>query len=314
MCQPMGNKYEPLSSFLKGADATVLRLSFADLDAFVGGLPQSARDHRTWWGNSPNHPHAAAWMTAGWIVDAVDLNQQQVVLRRGSPESRGPTGREQILDGTTALESLIQQASYASIEAAVAQHTIFLHPETVAQTNGQAVVPVVRDPVRRGQIGTSADGSRVMFCDNQSATNVFLWAADRTKGPDVQFNHVWNTAGDPQSFTALWNVCCTPAFLAKTTDSHPAITALLAHRSYDLYGHVPDGVAVPEAPPGYNGLTWHAMPEPAQSLESRLRGRMKAAPSSRAAIAGAVIGWLFSDGPDSRLSDAPAPAPRSRES
>lgn len=183
----MASKYEQLSSYLREADESVLLLSFADVDAIVGGLPASARGHRTWWGNSSRHPHAVAWISAGWIVKSVDLNTQQVVLRRGSPDARGATGRKQILDGTAALESVIRTAGYDSIEAALAEHTIFLHPDTVGQTDGQAVVPVVRDPGRRGQFGTSPDGSRVMFCDNQSATNVFLWAADRTKGPDVQF-------------------------------------------------------------------------------------------------------------------------------
>ena len=40
-----------------------------------------------------------------------------------------------------------------------------------------------------GSVDTMADGRPVLPDDNTSPTLAFLWAAQRTKGPDVQYNH-----------------------------------------------------------------------------------------------------------------------------
>jgi hypothetical protein len=80
-----------------------------------------------------------------------------------------------------------------------------------------------------------------MLDDNASPTDAFLWSAGIAKGPDVQFNNLWSLSRDPDSYTALWNICATPAFLAKTTDgsnhpegrplaAEPATTARVRHR------------------------------------------------------------------------------------
>ncbi|MGB8652864.1 MAG: hypothetical protein WCD35_19635 [Mycobacteriales bacterium] len=57
-------------------------LSMKDIDALVGGLPPSARAHRTWWANN-SHGHAIQWREAGWHVDSVDLQGEQVRFARG---------------------------------------------------------------------------------------------------------------------------------------------------------------------------------------------------------------------------------------
>lgn len=50
---------------------------------------------------------------------------------------------------------------------------------------------------RRGQFDTLSDGRKVLLDDNTTPTLTFLWAAVRTKGQDVQYNHVWTvTFGD----------------------------------------------------------------------------------------------------------------------
>lgn len=56
-----------------------------------------------------------------------------------------------ILDGVDNLHSVLVRAGYSSVVAAVAEHTVFLHPATVAQTNGMALFPTIRDFVRRGR-------------------------------------------------------------------------------------------------------------------------------------------------------------------
>jgi hypothetical protein len=93
-----------------------------------------------------------------------------------------------------ALDVVLRRAGYTSVVAAVAEHTIFLNPKTVEQTGGQPAFPVIRDMVRRGQIGSLPDGRPVLFDDNTTPTWTFLWAAGKNKGPDVQYNHVWTDA------------------------------------------------------------------------------------------------------------------------
>jgi hypothetical protein len=58
------------------------------------------------------------------------------------------------------------------------------------------------------------------------------------EGPDVQYNHVFRDPRNPATYSALWNICVTPAFLAKTTDgsNHPEGLAALRFRVLELYG------------------------------------------------------------------------------
>ncbi len=209
-----------------------------------------------------------------------------------------------ILDGVKELAAVLRETRYLSVAAAVAKHTVFLHPDTVAQTHGAALFPVVRDMARRGLLDVLPDGRRVLLDDNTSPTLAFLWAAGRKKGPDVQFNHVWDRSRDPDAYTALWNLCATPAFLAKTTDgsNHPEVTKALRYHSYRLYGYLPAGLAVPTPPDGYDDLVWAPHPEPVFGLATVIRDRLRQSPKSRPSIACREIGWLFSDGrPDQAL-------------
>ncbi len=183
---------------------------------------------------------------------------------------------------------------------------MFLHPDTVAQTRGEALFRLVRDPARRGTFGALGDGTPVLFDDNRGPILGFLWAAQRAKGPDVQFNHIWGDPKNINTYTALWNVCATPAFLAKTTDgtNHPEVVNLLRYRALDLYGRLPDGEAHPDRPPGYEQLEWAESPRPVDDLEGVLRRRLYASPKSSPAISARRLGWAFSDGPDLAIPEA----------
>lgn len=115
-------------------------------------------------------------------------------------------------------------------------------------------------------------------------------------GPDIQFNHVWPGSRNADTYTALWNLCVTPAFLAKTTDgsNSPAVVELLRYRSYERFGELPDGGRPPSRPPGYEDLPWAPVPPPVNDLEPELRRRLAASPKSPPARAAREIGWLFS--------------------
>lgn len=90
-------KYDSLRRFLAAHSETVVRVSFEQLDAMVGGLPKSARTYRVWWdnGSTERHPQARAWIEAGFVVETVDLERGAVRFARrgaGATAPRRPGG------------------------------------------------------------------------------------------------------------------------------------------------------------------------------------------------------------------------------
>jgi len=205
----------------------------------------------------------------------------------------------------SALAATLERAGFDTVLHGVAAHTVFLHPDTVDQSKGRALFRLARDPTRRGTIYTLPDGRSVMYDDNTGPTLAFLWAAQRAKGRDVQFNHVWGDPRNPDTYTALWNLCATPAFLAKTTDgsNHPEVVRLLRYRAFDLFGRVPASEERPSRPSGYESLPWLPAPDPVDDLEAVLRRRLGDAPRSRPAGSARQLGWAYSNGADSTIRE-----------
>jgi DNA-binding transcriptional regulator YiaG len=77
-------KYQPLLEFLRGSQHTEVTLTFAEIEALMNHtLPDSARSKRAWWSNrSKGALQASAWMEAGYRVENVDLDRQQVTFRK----------------------------------------------------------------------------------------------------------------------------------------------------------------------------------------------------------------------------------------
>jgi hypothetical protein len=298
-------KYDALQRRLEEAPADEpVSLSFNEIDVLVGGLPPNSSD-RTWWGNTTNETRSQAksWLGAGRRVTEVRLGDtvvfspaDAVVDVVGAHTLSRPRGLPPVMDGVEALSAVLLRAGFSSVPAAVAAHTLFLHPDTVTQTKGHPVFRTVRDPGMRGTVGRLPDGTEVMYDDNQTPALAFTWAAQRIKGPDVQLNHLWGDPKNPATYTAIWNMCATPAFLAKTTDgsNHPLVLALLRYRAFDLFGHYPEGEKRPSKPAGYDTLAWLRHPEPVRDLEDVLRSRLAGASKSRAAVSARQLGWLFS--------------------
>jgi DNA-binding XRE family transcriptional regulator len=76
------SKYYPLYEYLSPLPQDEpTRLTFDQVEAIIGAsLPASARASRAWWANSTT-PQGRAWMEAGWLVDAVDIEGAWVVFR-----------------------------------------------------------------------------------------------------------------------------------------------------------------------------------------------------------------------------------------
>jgi len=241
-----------------------------------------------------------------------DSGTAMLTPRTESPAVAVRRGALPVLDGAKSLRRLLDHAG-SSIAQAIAEETVFLHPDTVKQTAGEPVFPIVRAPLNtpRGRVVGWENGRAITWVtgrkwwadDNSPPTWAFLWAARRKKGPDVQFNHLWAGKSAPGLYTALWNLCATPAFLAKTTDTLPEVKALLQYRSFMLYGFLPPHQPAPHQPDGYSKLTWAPFPDAVPNLEATYRAAMHAAPKNRTTIAARELGWLFSGWqPDTSLA------------
>jgi len=83
----MSTKYEPLELHLRAIPSKVrdVTLSFSELERILGApLPASASTHRPWWGNQKNsksRPQAHAWLSAGFVVDAVNQERANGSVR-----------------------------------------------------------------------------------------------------------------------------------------------------------------------------------------------------------------------------------------
>jgi hypothetical protein len=76
-------KYEPLRDYLAGRPSNEESMTFGQVERLVGPLPDSAREHRAWWGNDSYRSQSIAWQEAGWHVASVDQASGQVVFARG---------------------------------------------------------------------------------------------------------------------------------------------------------------------------------------------------------------------------------------
>ncbi len=79
-----GSKYQPLLEFLRGSNQSEVILRFTEIEALMNDtLPDSARSKRAWWSNrNKGALQASAWMEAGYRVEDVDLDGQQVTFRK----------------------------------------------------------------------------------------------------------------------------------------------------------------------------------------------------------------------------------------
>lgn len=79
-----GTKYYRLHDHLRQSGLDELTLTFTAIETLLGErLPATARTHRAWWSNrSQGAVQAAAWMGAGYHVEALDLTAEQVTFRK----------------------------------------------------------------------------------------------------------------------------------------------------------------------------------------------------------------------------------------
>ncbi len=83
---PDESRYAALAMWLQNQPPELdqVRLKFEQIEAIIKGeLPESALNHRSWWGNDTvSHVQSQLWVEAGWRVGEVAMNAQKVRFTR----------------------------------------------------------------------------------------------------------------------------------------------------------------------------------------------------------------------------------------
>lgn len=85
-------KYDALRDHLAANVDPEVSLDFAEIDALVQGLPDSARTRGSFWAND-SKVQARAWRAAGWHVESTSLSRERVLFTRGTVGDDTPVGR-----------------------------------------------------------------------------------------------------------------------------------------------------------------------------------------------------------------------------
>ena len=198
-------------------------------------------------------------------------------------------------NGRTALRTLVENSEYSSLSQIIASLSIFSHPETVRQTGCGPIIHVIRNADKRGSI-EQIDGRSVGLDDNKSPTDVFLWCNKiKNKITDLQFNHIYPDSQNEQNYTCLANLCLTPAFLAKLTDSDADTRLLLRFRSFDLYGWHPADVDRPTRPANYEKITWGPLLPPVSQVADVFKETLSRRPRDRTTVFAQKLGHVFNN-------------------
>lgn len=125
-----GNKYEPLLNYLRRSDRAEVTLTFSDIEAILGdALPTSARRQKAWWSNRTKGAlQATAWMSAGYLAEAIDISQETVTFRKPSTEYAVRRVGDTVLWNAELIKALRQHMGLSQVEFAqklgVRQQTI----------------------------------------------------------------------------------------------------------------------------------------------------------------------------------------------
>ena len=95
---------------------TRVTLSYERIEQILGAaLPETARRERPWWANTFGNPQAKAWLRAGWLVDGVDMEHEQVSFRL-SKKAHYPGFIAELLGGLKAQRPGVTTARKVSLQ------------------------------------------------------------------------------------------------------------------------------------------------------------------------------------------------------
>lgn len=83
----IGEKYAPLGNWLKEHGGDSVKLTFDELNQIIP-IPNHAYKNRPSWANLSNPASfCSSWISAGYVVDSISLEEQWVVFRKGEVQS-----------------------------------------------------------------------------------------------------------------------------------------------------------------------------------------------------------------------------------
>jgi len=91
------SKYMRLSAFLANRFRALneITLSFQKMEEVIGDkLPESAYTRRSWWSNVRGRLPSEAWLTVGWAVREVNLEERKVTFVREASREEGSERQE----------------------------------------------------------------------------------------------------------------------------------------------------------------------------------------------------------------------------
>jgi DNA-binding transcriptional regulator YiaG len=137
-----GSKYQPLLEFLQGSNQNEITLSFAEIENLIDDvLPESAKSKRAWWSNrKQGSSQAAGWMEAGYFVENVDFEQQQVVFRKPPEKYQVQFKGDTILWNAQLIKALRQHIGLTQAEFA---QKLGVRQATVSQWENSVYEPTL---------------------------------------------------------------------------------------------------------------------------------------------------------------------------
>lgn len=221
-------------------------------------------------------------------------------------------------NGKELLSALLSSCFSANdpLAEAIARFTLFSHPKSVDQLRDQNgvvsnIFPMIRgDKTSKGKIITIGN-SKAMYDDNECAVDVFCWCNGISRarnGLDSQFNHIWGKPINRKNLKHPWddtfelqlytnpaNLCLTPTFLAKLTDTHQGIKELIRYRAQELYSDFGQPIKTLAKPASYDTLNWADSLPLVDNLKSKILNSLISRKSSETYQATSQIGWAFSN-------------------
>ena len=83
----IGEKYAPLGKWLKEHGGASVKLTFDELNQIIP-IPNHAYKNRPSWANLSNPASfCSSWISAGYVVDSISLEEQWVIFRKGEVQS-----------------------------------------------------------------------------------------------------------------------------------------------------------------------------------------------------------------------------------
>ena len=80
-------KYDPLGDFLRRQKASLVPMTFDQIERIVGSTLPKSRRYPAWWSNNPwNNVMTQVWLDAGFETEQVDVEHGKLVFRRTRDE------------------------------------------------------------------------------------------------------------------------------------------------------------------------------------------------------------------------------------